>query len=92
MNEQDIEFLLLIPSTEPASFSEMCSALGGDIPTDKAGWRELFAKIKRLEVDGYVEVERTGGNLEGIQLSAAGAALIRDRLDRKRGLLSLEGV
>lgn len=92
MSEQDIEFLMLIPSTEPATFSELCASLGGDCPEDKDGWRELFARVKSLEQDGYVEVERTNGKLEGIQLSASGAAMIRDRLDRKRGLLSLEGV
>lgn len=92
MNEPDLDFLMLIPSTEPANFSELCSALAGDVPTNKDEWRELFFKIKLLEADGYVEVERTGGKLEGIQLTAAGAVLIRDRLDKTRGLLSLEGI
>lgn len=41
MNEQDIEFLMLIPSTEPFDFSELCQALAGDVPTNKDEWREL---------------------------------------------------
>jgi hypothetical protein len=92
MNEQDLEFLMLIPSTEPFDFGELCSALGGDVPGDRGAWAELFAKIKHLEQDGFVEVERAGGRLESIMLAPAGAALIRDRLDQKRGLLAIPGI
>lgn len=92
MNEQDLDFLMLIPSTEPCTFNELCGALGDDCPREKGEWRELFTRISGFERDGYVEVERVGGKIDGIQLSASGAALIRDRLDKTRGLLSLEGI
>jgi len=89
MNEQDLEFLSLIGSTEESTFNELCSALGDDCPTEKGEWRELFERIRDLEKQGYIEVTRTQGKIDGLQLTEQGAGLIRDRLDAKRGLLSL---
>lgn len=89
MNEQDIEFLSLIGSTEETTFNELCSALGDDCPGDKDGWRDLFARIRDLERQCYVEVTRTSGKIDGLMLTESGASMIRERLDKKRGLLSL---
>lgn len=89
MNENDIEFLSLIGSTEETTFNELCSALGDDCPDNKYAWRDLFAHIRDLERQSYIEVTRTQGKIDGIQLTESGASLIRDRLDAKRGLLSL---
>jgi hypothetical protein len=89
MTEQDLEFLSLIGSTEETSFSELCQQLGDDCPDDKAGWRDLFAKIRDLERQCYLEVTRTQGRIDGLMLTESGAGLIRDRLDAKRGLLHL---
>lgn len=92
MNEQDIEFLSLIGSTECTTFNEMCSALGDDCPSEKSEWAALFTRIRDLERQCYIEVTRTAGKIDGLILSESGRAMIRDRLDRKRGLLSLEGI
>lgn len=89
MNEADLDFLSLIGSTEETTFNELCSALGDDCPHDKSEWRELFQRVERFEREGYVGVIRENGRIEGLILSESGAALIRERLDKKRGLLSL---
>jgi hypothetical protein len=90
MNESDLNFLSLIASTEETTFNELCTALGDDCPEpgDKGGWRDLFAKIRDLERQCYIEVTRTAGKIDGLMLTESGAALIRDRLDSQRGLLS----
>lgn len=92
MTEDDLNFLSLIASTEETSFNELCSALGEDCPHDKNGWRKLFSRIRSLEDRGFVGVIRTAGKIDGMLLTESGAALIRERLDRKRGLLSIEGI
>lgn len=89
MNDNDLEFLALLPSTEPFTFTELCAALGDDRPREKSEWRALFVRLEGFESDGYVEVSRVAGKIDGVQLTESGAALIRDRNDRKRGLLSL---
>lgn len=89
MNEEDLNFLSLIPSTEPFTFNELCQALGDDCPHDKGEWRALFMRLENFESDGYIEVSRVAGKIDGVQLTESGAALIRDRNDKKRGLLSL---
>ena len=89
MTESDLDFLSLIGSTEETSFSELCAALGEDCPRDKDGWRELFNQIRRLEQSEHIGVIRTAGKIDGIILTESGASLIRDRLDAKRGLLSI---
>jgi len=89
LSEEDLDFLALIGSTEETSFNELCSALGDDCPHEKSEWRDLFMKIERMERDGYIEVSRLNGRLEGLMLSESGASLIRERLDAKRGLLSI---
>lgn len=91
MNEDDLDFLSLIASTEETTFNELCSALRDDCPEpgDKSGWRDLFQKIRDLERQSYIEVTRTQGKIDGLMLTESGAGLIRDRLDAKRGLLHL---
>ena len=89
MNEDDLKFLELIGSTEETSFNELISMLGDDKPQERSEWRTLFLRIERYEADGYLEVSRAQGRIDGMQLTESGAALIRDRLDKKRGLLSL---
>lgn len=88
MNESDLNLLSLIASTEELSFNELCTALGDDCPDSKDGWRDLFQKIRDLERQCYIEVTRTAGKIDGLMLTESGAALIRDRLDSQRGLLS----
>lgn len=89
MNDTDLDFLALVPSTEPFTFNELCQALGDDCPHDKTEWRALFVRLEGFEADGYIEVSRIAGKIDGVQLTESGAALIRDRNDQKRGLLSL---
>lgn len=89
MNEEDLNFIALIPSTEPATFNELCQALGDDRPRERTEWRLLFLRLERFEAEGYLEVSRVAGKIDGVQLTESGAALIRDRNDKKRGLLSM---
>ena len=89
MNDSDLDFLGLIPCTEPFTFNELCQALGDDCPHDKGAWRALFVRLEGFETEGYVEVSRVAGKIDGVQLTESGAALIRDRNDSKRGLLGL---
>lgn len=89
MTDDDLNFLALIPSTEPFSFNELCTALADDCPHDKNEWRALFVRLEGFESAGYVEVSRVAGKIDGVQLTESGAALIRDLNDKKRGLLSL---
>jgi hypothetical protein len=42
-----------------------------------------------LEKSGYVEVSKTDGKIDGMTLTEAGANWIREKLDKRRGLLSL---
>ena len=44
--------------------------------------------LRELERQCYIEVTRTAGKIDGLMLTESGAALIRDRLDSQRGLLS----
>lgn len=89
MNDQDLELLGHIGSTEETTFNELCRALGDDCPREKSEWRELFQRINDLERQSYIEVSRLSGKIDGIILTEAGANLIRDRNDAKRGLLQL---
>ena len=89
MNEDDLNFLSLIGSTESTSFGELCSAMGDDCPSEKSEWRALFQRIRDLERESYIEVSRTAGKIDSLLLTEAGANLVRERLDAKRGLLSL---
>lgn len=79
-----------IGSTEPSTFRELCQALEDDCPTDKEEWRKFFNLLRDLEVRDLVEVERLKGNIETLQLTTTGADAVRERLDSKRGLLSLK--
>ncbi len=73
--------LKAIPSTEPATFSEFCRALGDDCPErgDKEEWADLFSHINMAESLGLIEVERDGRNTESLQLTEAGVAEVRGR-------------
>lgn len=73
--------LVAIPSTEPATFSEFCRALGDDCPErgDKEEWADLFDTINQAENLGLIEVDRNGRNTESLQLTEAGAAKVRGR-------------
>ncbi len=89
MNEQDLDLLSHIGSTEETTFNELCRALGDDCPREKSEWRELFARINDLERQLYVEVTRLNGKIDGMILTESGANLIRDRNDSKRELFRL---
>jgi hypothetical protein len=73
----NIEILRAIPSTEPATFGEFCSAYD-DCPErgDREGWRELFGDLETLEQQGLVEIERVDGKIESLQLTGEGAELV----------------
>lgn len=79
------QILSAIPSTEPATFNEFLSALP-DVPEkgDRIEWSVLFAQLRRLEIDGLIEVERanSGGSIESLMLTGEGAAQVKG----KRGL------
>lgn len=88
----DDKVLMCIGSTEETSFSEFCQALAGDCPEGKDEWREMFQQLRRLESGGLIEVSKLDGKIDGMILTEAGASRIRDKLDRRRGLLSIEGI
>lgn len=92
MTDDDLNFLSIIGSTEETTFNELCAGLGDDRPQERSEWRLLFLRIERYEADGYLEVSRLNGRIEGMMLTEQGAALIRERKDSERGLLSIEGV
>ena len=73
------EILAAIPSTEPATFGEFCSALT-DCPAkgDRDEWRSLFSQLRTLENAGMIEVERAnaGGAIESLMLTADGVARV----------------
>lgn len=90
MTDQDIAILSAIASTEETSFNEFCSAYPDTPePGNKAEWRALFDSLRDLERRCYIEVTRTNNKIDGMVLTEAGANLIRERLDAKRGLLSV---
>jgi hypothetical protein len=74
------EILAAIPSTEPCDFGEFLNGLP-DVPEkgDRGAWSVLFAQLRRLEIDGLVEVERanTGGSIESLMLTGEGAERVR---------------
>lgn len=88
----DDKVLAAIGSTEETSFNEFCQALAGDCPDGKDEWREMFARLRRLENDGLIEVSKLDGKIDGLILSEAGANRIRAKLDARRGLLTIEGI
>lgn len=71
--------LQAIPSTEPASFNELCRALGDDCPErgDREGWRDLFSLLEIAQESGYVDIDYVGGKVGSVQLTEAGAARVR---------------
>ena len=79
MTEMD-DILQVVPSTEPATFSEFLRGLK-DAPErgDKAEWSILFRQLERLEADGLVEIERSGNKIDTLILTEAGAARARGR-------------
>lgn len=78
-------------SSEPSTFSELCAGLGDSCPDkgDKSAWRDLFQTLDNCERDGLVDIDRVGGKLESVILTDAGADRVREKLDRRRGLLSV---
>jgi hypothetical protein len=91
MSEDQI--LSAIGSTEPSDFNEFCRGLAADCPEsgDREGWREVFSHLRILEQHGFVTVSRTGNKIDSMILTSAGANRIREKLDNKRGLLSMLG-
>lgn len=83
--------LAAIGSTEPSTFVEFLQDLGAECPErgDKAGYRELFNDLNKLERERLVTVDRQDGKIEWLQLTEAGAIRIRAFMDSKRPLLKL---
>lgn len=90
MNDTDT-ILAAIPSSEPISFNEFCSALGADCPEkgDTPAWRELFGLLEKAGRDGDVEISRLDRRIDSLILTGQGAAKMRAKLDSGRGLLNL---
>ena len=88
----DDKILSAIASTEETSFNEFCQALAGDCPEGRDEWREMFKTLRRLENEGLIEVSKLDGKIDGLILSEAGANRIREKMDARRGLLSIDGV
>ena len=86
LNEEII--LSAIGSQEPSTFSEFCSALDDNCPEEKSEWAKLFRALEELQRHGFVEIEKTGGKVDTLILTEAGANRIREKLDSKRGLLT----
>ena len=71
--------LAAIGSTEASTFSELCEALGGDLPEGKSEWRLLFEAVTHAEAYGYIEVERGETNrIESLILTELGLARVRE--------------
>jgi hypothetical protein len=72
--------LAAIPATEPASFGEFLRALGDEAPErgDKAGFRDLFIDLERLEMQGLIEIDRTEDGINELILTESGAAQVRE--------------
>lgn len=85
----DETVLAAIGSTEETTFNEFCNALAGDCPDagDRDGWRAVFNFLRLLEQHGFVEISRTGGKIDTMMLTEAGANRIREKMDGRRGLL-----
>lgn len=80
------QLLAAIPSTEPASFSEFISALGGDKPErgDTQAWRTLFLLVQDGEDEGLITVIRDDNDkISAVQLTRRGVQRVR-RTDRPR--------
>lgn len=76
MNTADV--LSAIPYTEPATFTELISALP-DRPDDSEDWKELFEILDMLSGLGLIEVERGFNNrIDNVQLTEEGVAHVRD--------------
>jgi hypothetical protein len=88
----DDKVLAAIGSTEETSFNEFCQALADGCPDGRDEWREMFARLRRLENEGLIEVSKLDGKIDGLILSEAGANRIRAKLDARRGLLTIEGI
>lgn len=81
--------LSAIGSTDETTFGEFCSALDGCPESgDRAGWREVFNQLRILEQHGFIEISRTGNKIDSMILTEAGANRVRERLDKRRGLLA----
>lgn len=82
MNEKIL--LKAIPSTEEASFRDLCNALGDDKPEkgDRAEWGLFFDTLRKLERQGEVEVSWSpdGRSVDSVILTEAGAARVRSGL------------
>ena len=78
----ELTLLKAIPSTQEASFREVCNALGDDKPEKgvKGEWGKFFSVLKKLERDGLVEISWTGDQVDSLILTEAGAARVRSGL------------
>lgn len=72
------KLLKVIGYTEPTDFSELCTGLGSFRPCSSPEWAKLFQAVDDMEEEGLVETDKSGRNLESIQLTEEGAALARD--------------
>jgi hypothetical protein len=86
--EDQAELLACIGFNEATNFSEWCRAMRqqGIYPDDKGEWRACFSLVRYCESQKLLEVERDPtDNIESLQLTEEGAALVREFDDARRG-------
>jgi hypothetical protein len=95
MSEKIVDGLMkCIGSTEPSTFNEFCRALQerdllppkSDQEEWKTVWARIHSKLEHLERQGLIDVDRVGGKIDSLQLTEAGADMIREEMDKERGL------
>lgn len=72
----ELIILKAIPFTESCDFREFLNDLP-DVPENKSEWAQLFRQLEKLELDGMVEISRSGRDIDTMQLLEAGAERVR---------------
>ena len=70
--------LASIGSTEPSTFSEICSSLGADCPDNREEWKDFFGLVKAAQTEGLIEVDSDGGKITSVILTQEGVAIINE--------------
>jgi hypothetical protein len=78
--------LLTVANTEDTTFNELLRGIvenGGDVPSNKGEWAQLFRLLEEMEREKLIEVHRTKGKMDGIIMLEAGSAAAKDLRERK---------
>jgi predicted trehalose synthase len=73
------QLLGAIGSEEASTYKEFLNGLDGDVPSDRAGWSEMFANLRQLESEGLIEISRSNGQIDSLQLTGDGKAQARGK-------------